>query len=334
MCFAYQSFPRLKLISVYRSWFWDYRLWDLAYLSILQISDLLSSSFSNFVRHDLVLFPVAKIYLGHSIALVAFLFWILQLVSGFLLLGLVSYALDVQYAELISIVFHGNFVWLLRMLHMLGANFVVIATIVHFSKSIAFSRVVSMHKFLIWIVGSGIFLLSLGTAFTGYVVVSGNMSFWAALVILNLATVVPALGDEIVAWLLSGSTVNSWSLRRFTVIHFLMGVLALALALLHVVLLHRQNPAKSANDLSDSSETLTFVIVKDLALFLAVLSLLFLDCTKTLVHPDNWQSFSRVVTPAHIEPEIYFLWTFSAIKLHNGKAVGVGLVRNLAHCLS
>lgn len=82
---------------------------------------------------------------------------------------------------------------------MLMANFVVIGTILHFSKSIAYSHVVTSTKMLIWLTGSAIFLLSLGVAFTGYVVVSGNMSYWAALVILNLASVVPFLGDEIVA---------------------------------------------------------------------------------------------------------------------------------------
>lgn len=71
------------------------------------------------------------------------------------------------------------------------------------------------------------------------------------------------------------------------------------------------------------SETLGQVIVKDLFIGLVMVSIIFLDAIKVLVHPDNWQSFSRVVTPTHIEPELYFLWTFSAIKLHNGKLAGV-----------
>jgi ubiquinol-cytochrome c reductase cytochrome b subunit len=281
-----------------------------------------------FARHDLSLFPVAKTHLGHSIAFVALVFWVLQLASGFLLLGLVAFSLEVQYVELINIVFHGNFVWLLRMLHMLGANFVVISTIVHFSKVIAYSTVVTPTKALLWLVGSALFLISLGTAFTGYVAVAGNMSYWAALVILNLFSVIPILGDEIVAWILGASTVTSWSLRRFTVIHFLLGVIALAIIAIHIILLHRQAPSKGGTDLSDGVETLNFVLVKDLAICLVITAMIFLDPVKTLVHPDNWQGFSRLVTPAHIEPEIYFLWTFSAIKLHNGKVVGalLGLV--------
>lgn len=205
---------------------------------------------------------------------------------------------------------------------MLGANYVVIATIVHLGKAVSYSQVVSSSKLLIWLVGSALFLLALGVAFTGYVVVSGNMSYWAALVILNLFSVVPFVGDEIVYWILSSSTVTSWSLRRFTVIHFLLAVVAAVLILIHVILLHRQSPQKSSTDLHDNVETLLLVLVKDLAICLIIVCTLFNDNVKTLVHPDNWQSFSRLVTPTHIEPEIYFLWTFSAIKLHNGKLSG------------
>lgn len=96
-----------------------------------------------------MLFPVSRSHLGHSIAFIALLFWAIQLISGFFLLGLLSYDLDLQFSELISIVFHGNYVWLLRLIHMLGANFVVISTIVHMAKSAAYSTVVSPTKFLI-----------------------------------------------------------------------------------------------------------------------------------------------------------------------------------------
>lgn len=100
-------------------------------------------------KHDLVLFPVSRIHFGHSLAFIAFLFWILQLCSGFILLGLLAYSLEIQYSELIGIVFHGNLVWLLRMLHMLGANYVVFATFFHAGKVITFSRVANPVKALI-----------------------------------------------------------------------------------------------------------------------------------------------------------------------------------------
>lgn len=275
-----------------------------------------------FLKHDVVHFPVASIHSGHSIAFLVLTFWVIQLLSGFLLLGLVSYSLEIQFMELLRISTDGNFVWLLRSFHMLGANFCVFLLFIHFGKTLTSSRVLSAHKFILWLTGAGIFLLSLGIAFTGYVLVSGNMSFWACLVILNLFTVIPLLGEELVSALLGGSTVTSWSLRRFTVIHFLLAVLGFAVVALHLVLLHRTSPSKTPSDLIDGSEFLISVLLKDLGMTLLVLLPLFAVKTRDLIHPDNWQTFSRVNTPAHIEPELYFLWTFSIIKLHNGKLLG------------
>jgi ubiquinol-cytochrome c reductase cytochrome b subunit len=158
----------------------------------------------------------------------------------------------------------------------------------------------------VWLVGSVIFLLSLATAFTGYVVVSGNMSYWAALVILNLLSVIPLLGDEVVSWILSAATVTSWSVRRFTAIHFILALVSAAAFALHIILLHRTAPAKLNAEAPVNTESLWHVIVKDLSIFLLAVLPVFFESTKTLVHPDNWQAFSRLVTPAHIEPEIYF----------------------------
>lgn len=239
-----------------------------------------------------------------------------------MLLGILSWNLDLQFASLLSISLHGNFAWLLRLLHMLGANFAVLTIFVHLGKAISFSRVVSPTKLLIWLSGSFIFLLSLATAFTGYVVVSGNMSFWAALVILNLLTVVPIFGNEIVAGVLGGSTVCDWSLKRFSVLHFLLAIISVAIVFVHLIILHRQTPGNTASDIADGRENLFLVLSKDLFLVLAFTSLIFHDFIFSLIHPDNWQTFSRLSTPAHIEPEIYFLWTFSIIKLHSGKTLG------------
>ena len=275
-----------------------------------------------FLRHDISGFSVSHSHFGHSIAFFALIFWLLQIFTGFLLLGLLAWALEIQFTELISISLHGNFVWLLRLFHMLGANFCVITIVVHFGKALSFSRVISSHKFIVWLSGSFIFLLSLGTAFSGYVVVSGNMSFWAALVILNLFSVVPIFGEEIVAGILSGSTVSSWAIRRFTVIHFLLAIISFLVVAIHIVILHRQNPGYSSAAISSGKESLANVLVKDFSLGLTVAGILFFASVKSLIHPDNWGSFSRLSTPAHIEPEIYFLWSFSVIKLHNSKLLG------------
>jgi ubiquinol-cytochrome c reductase cytochrome b subunit len=256
------------------------------------------------------------------VAFFVLIFWVIQVVSGVLLLGLLSYNLDIQFIQLLVIGADGNFVWLLRIFHMIGANWCVILLFFHFGKALGFSRILSTGTALLWLSGALIFLLSLGVAFTGYVLVSGNMSFWAALVILNIFTVIPLVGEELVFTILSGPTVNSWSIRRFSLLHFLLAVVALAVVILHLILLHRSNPSKSHSDIATGDEFLIGVLLKDLALGVWLLLLVFGMVWRGFIHPDNWQDFSRVSTPEHIEPELYFLWSFSIIKLHNGKVVG------------
>lgn len=281
-----------------------------------------------FTRHDVVTFPVNSTHSGHSFAFLVLIFWALQIVTGFLLLGLISYVLDLQFETLLKISCDGNYVWLLRSCHMLGANFCIFALFLHFGKSISYSKILNTNKFILWLTGSFIFLLSLGGAFTGYVLVSGNMSFWAALVILNIFTVIPLLGEELVFALLGGSTVNSWSLRRFTFLHFLIIIFALLILIVHLLVLHRSNPSKTASDISDGSEFLIGVLIKDLPIGLVAVILIFIQSSRSFIHPDNWQNFSRLSTPEHIEPEMYFLWTFSIIKLHNSKVLGFSIRLN------
>lgn len=102
---------------------------------------------------------------------------------------------------------------------------------------------------------------------------------------------------------------------------------------MHLILLHRQSPSLSASDIADGGEYLSGILAKDLALTLLVFVIVFFPSTKEFVHPDNWNGFSRLVTPTHIEPEAYFLWTFSAIKLHNSKVLGA-IFRRVLGCYS
>jgi ubiquinol-cytochrome c reductase cytochrome b subunit len=106
-------------------------------------------------------------------------------------------------------------------------------------------------------------------------------------VILNLASVIPFLGDEIVSGILASSTVTSWAIRRFTVLHFLLGVIAIIFVLIHIVFLHRQNPSLVQTDIADGSETLLQVLVKDFSMLLVFMIFVFLDSSKSFVHPDN-----------------------------------------------
>jgi ubiquinol-cytochrome c reductase cytochrome b subunit len=212
---------------------------------------------------------------------------------------------------------------------MLGSNFAMLALILHVAKAVSWLRVVCYEKFIVWLVGAVLFLVSLGTAFTGYVLVAGNMSFWAAIVILNLATVVPVVADVVVPALLGDAVLSSFGIRRFAVLHFSLALVSLGLVIAHLVLLHRTQPSNCGLLVSDGFAAISHVLLKDLVLLIFSSWLLSLDVFWALIHPDNWNGFDLVSTPEHIEPEIYFLWTFAIIKLHNSKLAGVVIQRYL-----
>ena len=148
---------------------------------------------------------------------------------------------------------------------MICSNLVMLSLLAHVAKSISSSKVTNYLKSLVWIIGCFIFLISLAVAFTGYVVVSGNMSYWAALVILNLVTVIPVIGEYIVETILCGSAVTSWAIKRFTQIHFAVAVAASLLAVVHILILHKQSPSRRSSEwLVDGSDSLVIIIIKDM----------------------------------------------------------------------
>ena len=113
----------------------------------------------------------------HSVAFVVLIFWIIQIISGIFLLGVIAYVLDTQFNDLLEICLHGNYIWFVKIFHMLCSNFAMLLLIVHIIKSISFLKIISFEKFILWCFGFILFLIALGVSFSGYVLVSGNMSF-------------------------------------------------------------------------------------------------------------------------------------------------------------
>jgi ubiquinol-cytochrome c reductase cytochrome b subunit len=148
------------------------------------------------------------------------------------------------------------------------------------------------------------------------------MSYWALIVILNLLTVIPILGDQVITTVLAGSHPTSWSLGRILSLHFLLGLVAIGLALIHLNLIHRARPSTSSS-VTDSAYLLSDVTLKDLLLLAPVLWLLSTPSLALLIHPDNWMTYDAIATPAHIEPEVYFLWLFCLLKSRASKIAGV-----------
>lgn len=151
---------------------------------------------------------------------------------------------------------------------------------------------------------------------------SGQMSYWALSVILNLLTVILVIGNYVLDSLLGNSFVTDSSLQRIAVVHMLLALGTTAIVGIHITCVHRVSPGY------DSIEDcripgLLDVLCKDLVILVVILVLHGLLVLETLIHPDNWQRYSTMVTPAHIEPETYFLWAFSIIKSHPSKITGL-----------
>jgi ubiquinol-cytochrome c reductase cytochrome b subunit len=183
---------------------------------------------------------------------------------------------------------------------------------------------------VLWILGVVIYLLMIATAFLGYVLPWGQMSFWAATVITNLFSAVPVLGDEIVAWLWGGFAVGDPTLKRFYSLHYLLPFVIFGLVFVHLWALHT---VKSNNplgiDARGPQDTLPFhpyYTVKDtfgMAVFFIVFALFVFYAPNYLGHPDNYIPANPLLTPPHIVPEWYFLPFYAILRAIPDKLSGV-----------
>lgn len=238
-----------------------------------------------------------------------------------LLSALYVYGLEVSWELLRELHSEYWFVWLVRDVHMLGANTCVLTAWCHLTKA-GTTRAVSLPKVATVFVGSAIFLLILGACFTGYVLVCGQMSYWALTVILNLLTVVPIIGPMLVHSLLAGAATTDISVRRVFTAHWVVASLVLSLAVCHLILVHRSTPSALSGQ-SERTSQLLDVLKKDIIILYPLICLPLCVGMRTLVHPDNWVNNDKIRTPAHIEPEPYFLWLFCMLKSRPSKVVGV-----------
>lgn len=258
----------------------------------------------------------------HVIALIIVLFWLIQVTTGFFALGILSYELNMQYFKLTSIIIDGNYVFYIRQFHMILSNIVTLLIVMHIIKALSIFKIINANKFFFWVISALLFFLILITAFTGYIIVAGNMSFWAAIVILSLATLLPLIGNCLIEIILGNSVLNDFGIRRFTIVHFLLAVLSSLIMILHIILIHRSLPSSSVHILYDGNLNLSMLLIFDIYIISLIIMLIFSWQVWSLIHPDNWKTIDTLVTPSHIEPELYFLWLFSIIKFHNSKLAG------------
>ena len=210
--------------------------------------------------------------------------------------------------------------WLIRDLHMNGASFFFIAVYIHIFRGMYYGSYKAPRE-LLWILGVVIFLLMMATAFMGYVLPWGQMSFWGATVITNLFSAIPVVGESIVTWLWGGFAVDNPTLNRFFALHYLLPFIIVAVVALHVVALHvhgSNNP--TGIDPKGPQDTVPFhpyYTMKDgfgVMVFLIVFAAFVFFAPDYLGHPDNYIPADPLVTPAHIVPEWYFLPFYAILR--------------------
>nr|ADD82398.1 cytochrome b [Nemacheilus masyai] len=218
-----------------------------------------------------------------------------------------------------------NYGWLIRNMHANGASFFFICLYMHIARGLYYGSYLYKET---WNIGVVLFLLVMMTAFVGYVLPWGQMSFWGATVITNLLSAVPYVGDMLVQWIWGGFSVDNATLTRFFAFHFLLPFIVAAVTIIHLLFLHEtgsNNPAGLNSD-ADKITFHPYFSYKDLLGFvvmLLALTSLALFSPNLLGDPENFTPANPLVTPPHIKPEWYFLFAYAILRSIPNKLGGV-----------
>ena len=250
---------------------------------------------------------------------------VIQLISGIVLAIRFSGHSSLSFDTVIIICQDSNYGWLLRLVHSTGASFFFLFLYLHIARGLYYGSYVFSE---LWNIGTLIYLILIGTAFLGYVLPWGQISYWGATVITNLLSAIPFLGSALVEWVWGGFAVSNPTLTRFFALHYLLPFVVLALVVLHIFFLHLHG---SSNPLGVSSRTRKvpfhyYFTVKDgYVMFVVIFIFLFvtLGFGYNLIDAENFLPANPLVTPIHIQPEWYFLFAYAILRAIPNKLGGV-----------
>nr|ALO64554.1 cytochrome b [Lasioglossum malachurum] len=253
------------------------------------------------------------------------LFLIIQIISGLFLS--MHYCPNINYAfhSTIHIMKNVKFGWLIRLIHMNGASFFFIMMFIHIARGIYYH---SFKLIQVWSLGVMILIMSMATAFLGYVLPWGQMSFWGATVITNLLSAIPYIGKILVEWIWGGFSINNATLNRFYSFHFILPFIILLLVIIHLYFLHNSgsnNPMGSMNKYYLTYFN-PYFLIKDIFGYMMVIFiflLIILIYPYALSDPDNFIMANPMITPEHIKPEWYFLFAYTILRIIPNKFGGV-----------
>nr|YP_010593080.1 cytochrome b [Rana zhenhaiensis]WAB70215.1 cytochrome b [Rana zhenhaiensis] len=215
--------------------------------------------------------------------------------------------------------------WLLRNLHANGASFFFICIYFHIGRGLYYGSYLYKET---WNIGVVLLFLVMATAFVGYVLPWGQMSFWGATVITNLLSAAPYIGSDLVQWIWGGFSVDNATLTRFFTFHFILPFIIAAMSMIHLLFLH-QTGSSNPTGLNSNLDKVSFhpyFSYKDLfgfVILLGALATLSTFSPNLLGDPDNFTPANPLVTPPHIKPEWYFLFAYAILRSIPNKLGGV-----------
>nr|AML60577.1 apocytochrome b [Rhizophagus irregularis] len=251
----------------------------------------------------------------------------LQIITGVTLAMHYIGSVDLAFSSVEHIMRDVNSGWLIRYLHSNGAAFFFIFVYIHMAKALYYGSF-RAPRILLWSIGVVIFLVMIITAFLGYVLPWGQMSYWGATVITNLLSAIPWIGTDLVEFIWGGFSVSNATLTRFFSLHFLLPFVLAALAFMHLIALH-QNASNNPMGVSSKMDRVPFYpyyVFKDIVgffVFFLILSIFVFFFPNALGHPDNSIPANPMQTPISIVPEFYLLPFYAILRAIPNKLLGV-----------
>lgn len=277
---------------------------------------------ARFAHDSFIAYPVPRNLNGwYTFGAILMVMLIVQIITGVVLAMHYVSSTALAFNSIEHIMRDVNYGWLMRRVHANGASMFFVAVYIHIFRGMYYGSYKAPREIL-WILGALIFLLMMATAFMGYVLPWGQMSFWGATVITGFFSAIPLVGEGIQQWLLGGFAVDNATLNRFFSLHYLLPFMILGVVILHVWALHvtgQTNPTgvEVRNMKKETVPFTPFATIKDalaVVIFMIVFAWFIFYLPDFLGHPDNYVPADPLKTPAHIVPEWYFLPFYAILR--------------------
>jgi len=289
---------------------------------------LLNNSLVSGVYNSFVIYPTpSNLSYMWNFGIYSLVCLVTQILTGIFLAMHYTPEISLAFYSVEHIMRDVNYGWLIRYIHANGASMFFIVVYIHIFRGLYFSSYLHPRQHL-WSVGVIILLVMIITAFMGYVLPWGQMSFWGATVITNLMSAIPIFGQDIVLWLWGGYSIDNATLNRFFSLHYLLPFVIVGLVGVHLLFLHEHfssNPL-GVNASVDTIPMYPYYILKDLygvLIFLIFFGIFLFFMPNVLGHPDNYIPANPMVTPPHIVPEWYLLPFYAILRSIPNKLLGV-----------